>query len=81
MIEADVQQVQSGLTDYLRRVAAGETVVIHDHGHPVAELRAVAQRALTPRPIGLAKGTFDVPDDFNEPLPADVLDAFEGRGP
>jgi hypothetical protein len=26
-----------------------------------------------PRPIGLAKGLFTVPEDFNAPLPEDVL--------
>jgi hypothetical protein len=31
------------------------------------------------RPIGLAKGQFTVPDDFNAPLPEDVLQTFEGR--
>jgi hypothetical protein len=32
-----------------------------------------------PRPIGLAKGQFTVPDDFNAPLPEDVLRTFEGK--
>lgn len=32
-----------------------------------------------PRPIGLAKGQFTVPDNFNAPLPEDVLRAFEGK--
>ena len=32
-----------------------------------------------PRPIGLAKGQFTVPNDFNAPLPEDVLQAFEGK--
>jgi hypothetical protein len=32
-----------------------------------------------PRPIGLAKGLFTVPNDFNAPLPEDVLQAFEGK--
>ena len=27
------------------------------------------------RPIGLAKGQFNVPDDFNAPLPEEVLQA------
>lgn len=31
------------------------------------------------RPYGLAKGEFVVPDDFNEPLPDEILDAFEGK--
>lgn len=31
-----------------------------------------------PRPIGLARGQFTVPDDFNAPLPEDVIRTFEG---
>jgi len=32
------------------------------------------------RPIGLAEGEFVVPDDFDAPLPEDILRDFEGRG-
>jgi hypothetical protein len=32
------------------------------------------------RPEGLTKGLFHVPDDFDAPLPDDVLAAFEGNG-
>ena len=32
-----------------------------------------------PRPIGLAKGQFTVPDDFIAPLREAVLQSFEGR--
>ena len=31
------------------------------------------------RPIGLARGQFTVPDDFNAPPPEEVLEAFEGQ--
>ena len=31
------------------------------------------------RPIGLAQGQFTVPEDFNAPLPEDVLQTFEGK--
>ncbi|MGZ4957367.1 MAG: hypothetical protein ACXV8Q_19890 [Methylobacter sp.] len=31
------------------------------------------------RPIGLAKDIFQTPDSFFEPLPDEVLDAFEGE--
>ncbi|MBR8832287.1 MAG: hypothetical protein N5P05_001995 [Chroococcopsis gigantea SAG 12.99] len=30
-------------------------------------------------PAGLAKGQFVVPDDFNAPLPDDILDLFEPK--
>ncbi len=32
----------------------------------------------TPRPAGLCKGEFHVPDDFDAPLPEDILKTFEG---
>ena len=32
-----------------------------------------------PRPYGLCAGEFTVPDDFDAPLPEDVLSDFEGR--
>ena len=31
-----------------------------------------------PRPIGLAKGEFEVPKSFFEPLPDNLIQAFEG---
>jgi hypothetical protein len=31
------------------------------------------------RPYGLLAGQFVVPDDFDEPLPDDILAAFEGQ--
>jgi hypothetical protein len=34
---------------------------------------------LPPRPIGLAKGEFVVPEDFNSPLPEEMLRSFEGK--
>jgi antitoxin (DNA-binding transcriptional repressor) of toxin-antitoxin stability system len=43
---------------------------------PVAEIRPIAA-VRKPRPFGLAAGSFVVPDDFDAPLPEDVLRDFE----
>ena len=32
-----------------------------------------------PRPFGLCAGEFTVPNDFDEPLPEEILSAFEGK--
>ena len=32
-----------------------------------------------PRPFGLCTGEFTVPADFDEPLPEEILSAFEGK--
>ena len=36
-------------------------------------------KKLRVRPIGLQKNNFSVPQSFFEPLPDELLDAFEGR--
>ncbi len=35
----------------------------------------------TKRPLGLAKGAFEVPEEFFKPLPASVIKAFKGARP
>lgn len=35
--------------------------------------------AKPPRPIGLCAREFTVPDNFDDPLPAEILELFEGR--
>ena len=46
---------------------------------PVAELRPLPRPRRRKRPIGLARGTFEVPEAFFEPPPEDVVAGFEGR--
>ena len=72
----DLQRDPAGLLD---RVEAGERLVVAREGRPVAELRPLAPAARDPRPFGLAAGSFDVPADFDAPLPDDLLRGFEGR--
>lgn len=62
----------------LDRVEAGEHIVVIRGGRPIAELRPVATPHAAARPFGLAAGTFTVPEDFDSPLPPDVLRGFEG---
>jgi prevent-host-death family protein len=63
----------------LARVEAGEHLVVVRDGQPVAELRPIAGPRTGLRPFGLAAGAFAVPEDFDAPLPDDVLREFEGR--
>lgn len=74
-----VQDLALNSGTLLDRVEAGERLVVVRDGHPVAELRPVAPARLTPRPFGLAAGTFAVPDDFDAPFPEKILREFEGQ--
>ncbi|MGH8064645.1 MAG: type II toxin-antitoxin system Phd/YefM family antitoxin [Candidatus Entotheonellia bacterium] len=78
MLQVSVEEIQRDLTAYLQRVEAGETVVIIRAGQPVAEMKPVMSSAMTLRPFGLCAGEFTVPEDFDAPLPEDILNAFEG---
>jgi prevent-host-death family protein len=75
MVEVGVHEAKTNLSDLLRRVATGEEVTITRNGEPVAKLVPVPRRG--PRTFGRDRGLFDVPDDFDAPLPAEVLRAFE----
>lgn len=78
MVQVSVEDIQRDLAAYLQRVEAGETVVIVRAGQPVAEIKPVAWGPKQVRPFGLCAGEFTVPEDFDAPLPEDILNAFEG---
>jgi antitoxin (DNA-binding transcriptional repressor) of toxin-antitoxin stability system len=77
-MNVSVEEVEKDPHAYLHRVLDGETVVVFENDQPVAEMRPLTKRA-GKRPMGLAKGEFVVPDDFDDPLPEDVLQLFEGE--
>lgn len=78
MVRATADELRHNLSAYLRRVEAGETVLIMRADIPVAELKPIPSTPADLRPIGLAAGDFTVPDDFDAPLPPDILADFEG---
>lgn len=79
MTAVNLTEIQRDPVGYLRRVAAGETLLVIDGGQPLAEIRPAATPARQRRPHGLCAGEFVVPDGFDDPLPEDVLQLFEGQ--
>ncbi|MEZ5330659.1 MAG: type II toxin-antitoxin system Phd/YefM family antitoxin [Thermoanaerobaculia bacterium] len=75
MATVGVHEAKTHLSRLLRRVAAGEEVVIERRGEPVARL--VPVRPERPRDFGSERGKLVVPDDFDAPLPGALLDRFE----
>lgn len=80
MKRVNVHEAKAHLSQYLEEVERGETVIVCRRNVPVAELRALARRVVEPRPIGVGKGRFEVPDSFFEPLPDEIVDGLSGVG-
>ena len=73
MTHVSIEEMQRDLVACLKRVEAGETLLIVRAGKPVAEVKPVGASVENLRPFGLCKGEFTVPDDFDAPLPEDIL--------
>lgn len=76
-MEVNIHEAKTHLSRLLQRVAAGEEVTIARAGTPVARLVAVEAKK-SPRPMGFARDQVWVADDFDAPLPDDLLKAFYG---
>ena len=79
MNTVSLQELERDPLALLKRVEAGEHLLVVRDDPPVAEFRPVAPVHPDPRPFGLCAGSFTVPDDFDAPLPEDTLLDFEGR--
>ena len=71
----NVHEAKTHLSRLLERVASGEEVTIAKAGKPVAKL--VPAQAVERRRLGVDEGRMVVPDDFNQPLPDEMLSDFE----
>ena len=71
-----MHEAKTTLSELIRRVATGEEITITSNGEPVARLVPAPRRG--PRVFGRDRGLFEVPEDFNDPLPEEVLREFEG---
>lgn len=70
-----MHEAKTHFSKLLRRVAAGEEIVIRKGGTVVAKLVPAGEPS--PRRFGADEGVFVVPDDFDAPLPDEVLRTFE----
>mgnify|MGYP001613802351 CR=1 FL=1 len=75
METVNIHDAKTHLSRLLERAAAGEEIGIAKAGKPIARLVPLA--SLPPRRLGLLAGQMAVPDDYDAPLPDDVLGSFE----
>ena len=76
----NVYDAKTHFSRLLRRVRAGEEIVIAAAGRPVARLVPIGPDS-GPRVLGGDEGEVWIAEDFNAPLPDAVVAAFYGAGP
>ncbi len=76
MAAVGVHEAKTNLSRLIRRVNAGEEIVITRSGKPVARLLGIEESS--DRVLDRDAGAFEVPDNFNDLLPDDLLRYFEG---
>lgn len=75
MAQFNVHEAKTRLSQLLARAEAGEEIVIARAGKPVARLVPIEPKPQ--RVLGQDEGLFEVPEDFDAPLPDKVLALFQ----
>jgi prevent-host-death family protein len=78
MQTVNIHEAKTQFSRLVDAAAGGEEIIIAKAGKPAARLVAM-ERAKVTRRFGGLKGKVHIADDFDAPLPDDVIAAFEGR--
>ena len=76
MRTVNIHAAKTHLSRLVEDAAAGEEIIIAKAGKPLARLCPLAQPPKR-RVLGRLRGKLIVPDDFDAPLPDEILDLFE----
>lgn len=77
-MDVNVHEAKTNFSELLRRVALGEEITIAKAGVPVAKLIPI-ESSVQERELGIDAGKIWIADDFDAPLPDDLLAAFHGE--
>ena len=78
MQTVNIHEAKTQFSRLVDAAASGEEIIIAKAGKPTARLVPM-ERPKTKRRFGALKGKIRISDDFDAPLPDDVIAAFEGR--
>jgi len=73
----NLHAAKTQLSRLVEEAASGKEIIIAKAGKPMAKLGPLGP-GRGKRKLGILAGRGRVPEDFNKPLPDDILDAFEG---
>ncbi len=71
-------EAKAGLSRIVNAALEGEKVILCRHNEEIAEIRPLPRPPTRKRPVGIDRG-LKIPESFFEPLPEELLDAFEGK--
>ena len=74
----NIHEAKTHFSKLINDVQNGKEVIIAKAGKPVARV-TVYEVQTSLRQGGQLKGLIDIPDDFDAPLPEDVLTGFYGE--
>ena len=80
-MQVNIYEAKTRLSELVAQAHQGEIIVIAKNGTPLAKLVPLDAPAKPKIVFGLMKGEFIEADDFDAPLPDDLLALFEGRDP
>ncbi|MGH1396518.1 MAG: type II toxin-antitoxin system Phd/YefM family antitoxin [Trichormus sp.] len=78
METVNIHQAKTNLSRLLSRVELGEEIIISNRGVPIAKLVPFHASSNRRASLGMDRGRFIVPEDFDAPLQEEILAAFEG---
>jgi len=78
MHTVNIHEAKTHLSKLLEEVSKGKDVVIAKSGKPMAKLTGLSPVRPVRKP-GFLKGKIKIADNFDAPLPDDILEAFEGK--
>jgi prevent-host-death family protein len=80
MIQLNLHEAKAKLSECIEAALRGERVVIARRNVPVVELAPIPQRTSAPRKLGQGpkQAGYALPQSFWEPLPDDLIAAFNG---
>ncbi len=75
--QVNLYEAKTQLSRLVEQAAAGDEIVIAKAGRPMARLVPIEPKTRHP---GQWRGRIQIADDFDDPLPAELLAALQGRG-
>lgn len=71
----NIHEAKTHFSKLINDVLQGQEIVIARAGKPIVKLVVYAE-VIEPRQGGQLKGLLDIPEDFDKPLPNDILKQF-----